>query len=612
MSELKIELKQNYKQFKEGFKQTLKGNLIILSGINGSGKTQLIDILDMQFIEYPSITNPKRESIDSNILIEDKILKDVDIFRRSFRDNIIIENIKLPEPKNKSWNKEQAWKAYSNYNSWEMYYNTHSKAEEVIRKVLSENGFYPNPKCNYGMPNNTDINITKEEFYKIVPDNFIWEPDDLFENRIDKLFYEFAAKRQDVKAELGEKAGGFNNGEYIKDAPWTILNEIFEKLKFSYRFKEDYTFTTPNFTEDINIFPIKSNGDIDTNSPRKLSSLSDGEKSIISLTFALLNEKRRPIEKLLLLDEFDNTLNPSLIEALFKVLKEYFIDKGVVVVMTTHSPVTISLAPDNATFYELFKQDNDSPKILQVQKEEYTELKIANKEFYNKITNQKRRIKELEKKNSELEKLEKSSKPLVIVEDYYTEIYKIAYLKLNDIEFNQSNVHEKFDANANFEICWQEGSGGVAGLVNCVNLEYIKKPIIGLFDYDREGVEKYKGCKNFKALYEYNKNTGIYKKRENYECYALLLPVPERLNNYVQEIHNEDTANNYFEVEHYLPKKFIEENKCFKRKNILGQDLYVCKKEMKKDLWKDLIILEKDNFQDFVILFNKINELLKL
>lgn len=397
MKELKIELNQDYKQFKNGFNQILKGDLIILSGINGSGKTQLIDILDKQSTDFP-INEQKRNKIDCNILIDDNVLKNADISRRSFKDNINIENIKVPEPKNILWDKEQAWNCYSNHSYWTNNSENYSKAKSIIQKILSENGFFSDPKLNWSKPNNTEIDITEEEFKKLLPDNFIWESDDLFSNKIDKLFYEFAAKRQDKKAVLGEKNGGFKNKEYIKDAPWTILNEIFKKLKFNYRFKEDYEFETPNFKEPINLFSVDSSGKLDTNFSRLLSSLSEGEKSIISLTFALLNEKRRPIEKLLLLDEFDNTLNPSLIEALFKVLDEYFISKGVTVVMTTHSPVTISLAPENATFYELFRQDNESPKILQVQKEEYTELKIANKEFYDKILDQQSRIEELKEK----------------------------------------------------------------------------------------------------------------------------------------------------------------------------------------------------------------------
>ena len=612
MKKIKIELKQDYKQFKIGSKYILEGDLIILSGVNGSGKSQLIDILNKlqpTTQKISSNTELKKYLINVDIDIDEKKLKRTNIFKRTFKENTYIENTTLPTPKNSVWNKEEAWKTLSNYSIWNNDNIEYSKSKAMIIKLLEEHNL--SPVWTILGIGNYKLNVTKEQFEKILPDNFVWEKDDLFSNRIENLFFEFAAKRHDEQARLGRKNGGFDNNKYIENAPWTILNNIFKILKFNYRFKKDYEFETPNLKEIPMIYPILSNGELDEKSPRKLSDLSDGEKAIISLTFALINEEHRPIEQLLLLDEFDNTLNPSLVEALFKVLEEYFIKKGVMVIMTTHSPATISLAPEYASFYELFKQDDDSPKILQVRKEEYTELKVANKEFYNKIANQRERIEELEKKNLELEKLKNISKPLVIVEDRYTEIYKIAYLKLKNIEFNKDSVHEKFADNADFEICWQEGSGGVAGLINCSNLDYIKKPIIGLFDYDREGVEKYKGCKNFNDLHEANKNTGIFKKRKDYECYALLLPVPERLNNYVQKI-NEDIANNYFEVEHYLPKEFIENNSCFKSKTILGQNLYVCKKDKKNDLWRDLINLEKEDFKDFTLLFNKINELLKL
>ncbi|KAA6331935.1 hypothetical protein EZS27_019510 [termite gut metagenome] len=152
----------------------------------------------------------------------------------------------------------------------------------------------------------------------------MWESDDLFTNRIGELFYDFAVKRQDEKARLGELQGGFNNAEYNKKAPWTKLNQLFEELKFNYRFKNDFEFETPNLKENPTLYPAIESG-IDEAQPRQLSDLSDGEKAIISLTFASFNEENRNIEKLLLLDEFDNTLNPSLIEVFYKVLKDFFI-----------------------------------------------------------------------------------------------------------------------------------------------------------------------------------------------------------------------------------------------------------------------------------------------
>ncbi len=600
MKELTIELNQDYKQFKNGFNQKLKGDLIIISGVNGSGKTQLMDILNRS--EVNEFLNSKI-AISSKVLINKDVLDAEDVFRRSFKEIIRIENIKLPEPKNVLWHKEQAWKYYKGEHQW-INGKTYNKSIKIMNTSLK----------NIYEANNTRGIITKEEFIKLLPDNFVWEEDDLFSNKIAEIFYEFASKRQDKKAELGMLNGGFNNKEYIKDAPWTILNEIFENLRFNYRFKEDYEFVTPNLSETPSLLSINSYGELDPTSSIKVSSLSDGEKSIISLTFALLNEKRRPIEKLLLLDEFDNTLNPSLIESLFKVLEEYFIKKGVMVVMTTHSPVTISLAPDYATFYELFRQDDESPKILQVQKEEYTELKMVNKKFYDKMLDQKERIKKLEEKIEEKNKIIESDKR-VFVEDEYTQIYKLAWLKLNDYQPTEQNLESLFDLNSKFKIFSKGNKDSLKGyLCNQCMDECEGKKIIGLFDFD----DAY-NC--FSELKVKNKNdwtetlgeenSGLYKNRKDYKnIYAMMLPVPEHR----KQIASIQYSTKRLEVELLFTDEDIEDmfgNDSCAKETVIG-DIKIPKISNKKNFWVKAINMPKESFEYFKPLFKRIYELLEI
>ena len=45
MKKLDIEILQQYKLYRENTKYSLNGDLIILSGINGSGKSQLFQII---------------------------------------------------------------------------------------------------------------------------------------------------------------------------------------------------------------------------------------------------------------------------------------------------------------------------------------------------------------------------------------------------------------------------------------------------------------------------------------------------------------------------------------------------------------------------------------
>ncbi len=82
-----------------------------------------------------------------------------------------------------------------------------------------------------------------------------------------------------------------------------------------------------------------------------LESLSSGEKILMTLCLAAFNQRlggRRP--NLLLLDELDAMLHPSMIRALVEVLMSLFVEQGSKVVMTTHSPVTVAALPEAEVF----------------------------------------------------------------------------------------------------------------------------------------------------------------------------------------------------------------------------------------------------------------------
>lgn len=608
MKKLDIELNQDYKQFKNGFKTTLEGDLIILSGINGSGKSQLMDILNM----YPSqiannvpASEKKKYAIKASISIDNETILKKYIFKRTFKDNINIENTVLPNPKNSIWNKEEAWKCFSNYFSWVSSNMDYEKSKAIVEKELKQKSYKGAPEYDSNSISKTKLDITKDEFFKVLGDDFIWRKDDLFSNQIDELFYSFATKRHDEQARLGLLQGGFDNEESLKKAPWTLLNNLFERLNFNYRFKKDYEYETPNLKETPMIYPILSNGKIDETSPRELKDLSDGEKSIISLTFALINEETRPIEKLLLLDEFDNTLNPSLIKALFIVLEEYFIKKGTMVIITTHSPVTISLAPEYAKHYELFKQDNDSPKIISVNKDEYSELEIANKAFYEKIENQEERIKLLEKNIEELK-----AQKIVFVEDTYTQIYKVAWLKINNIEFDINNVESVFEEKAPFKIFSKTSKDSLKGFLANLHMdEQNDKKILGLFDFDDAYVCFSDLKTNWSEICGTEEN-GLYKVRTDYpNIYAMLLPVPS----YRKKLASKEQTIKRLEVELLFNDEDLEtllgkENK----KEVLFEGFEIPKINNKSAFWKKTIVLDKEKFSAFEILYNKIYELLNI
>lgn len=80
--------------------------------------------------------------------------------------------------------------------------------------------------------------------------------------------------------------------------------------------------------------------------------LSSGEKALMGLCYLIyVQEQNTKLPELLLLDEIDSTLHPSVIKSLLRAIQEVFVKQyGLKVIMVTHSPTTVALAPENSIF----------------------------------------------------------------------------------------------------------------------------------------------------------------------------------------------------------------------------------------------------------------------
>jgi hypothetical protein len=99
--------------------------------------------------------------------------------------------------------------------------------------------------------------------------------------------------------------------------------------------------------------------------------LSSGEKILFQLATALL--KVDPVRaiimrpKLLLLDEMDASLHPKVLHRWIGVLREKVVNGlGITCILTTHSPITVALAPEES----LFEMVRAEPRIAKVNKRE--------------------------------------------------------------------------------------------------------------------------------------------------------------------------------------------------------------------------------------------------
>lgn len=605
MKQIDIKIEEAYKLYKKNSAYTISGDLIVLSGINGSGKSQLLKIIAKNGREQ--ITRQVIQTNDNgeNVAIEDILLL-------SFRDNINLGNdfgqFSVTYKRNYA---NSAWEYYVNniqhknnsywdskktqrYNDGTLIFddkgikNSSWRSINKLVKLLKEN--YSDDKV---------FSITQPELEQILPPNFIWRNENDIIEQIGNVFYIACCDRVNKQIECSKSTAVFDNEAWLKTAPWTILNKLFVELNFKYRFKDDYTFSTPNMEENPKLR--------DTSDIRNLMDLSDGEKAILKLALIALDEEISKDIKLVLFDEYDAPLNPSLTEAFYHVIEKFYIEKGIQVIITTHSPATISLAPDYAQFYEMFSQENESPKIVKVEQFDYSELRTANKRFYDKIKNQNERI-------AELERITQTGSKMLFVEDKYDQIYKIAYLKIKGIEnITEENFEEKFNECSNFALHGNFSCGGLYQRLISSNITNDQESIIVcLFDFDSEGYQRFeelaKKKDNQTKLFPTKEGTirdGLSLKHYQSNRYALMIPIPERLDDYVSEKTSSDC---FIEIETLLSEEYLKLNsKAELRSNVLK--FYKMKDKHKNDFWKDLFDVDKEYFEDFKPLFDRVEKI---
>ena len=149
-----------------------------------------------------------------------------------------------------------------------------------------------------------------------------------------------------------------NEYEAKNSPPWETLRTIISDLRgdsgedgiFNFDFSDPGSYKLHMGNQEG--FSFKSEmTNLTSGTQYDLHSLSSGEKILMALCLASFNQsvgRRRP--KLILLDELDAMLHPSMIAVLVTVLKDLFVSRGTKVLMTSHSPMTVGTLDEEETF----------------------------------------------------------------------------------------------------------------------------------------------------------------------------------------------------------------------------------------------------------------------
>jgi predicted ATPase len=141
--------------------------------------------------------------------------------------------------------------------------------------------------------------------------------------------------------------------------PWEFVNRILEECHLDFRLNNPPMHEVASYEPKLR----KLSSDIEM----RFQDLSSGEKVLMSFALCLYNAQEgrqaKVFPKLLLLDEIDAPLHPSMTVSLLQTIQNVLVkDRGVSVIITTHSPSTVALAPEGA----IYSMDPTGPRIEKV------------------------------------------------------------------------------------------------------------------------------------------------------------------------------------------------------------------------------------------------------
>ena len=389
---MRLVFRQGYKSINE-FEPVELTNFSVLTGTNGSGKTQLLLALrdgaafiegvskdDMVFFDYMQFRIKNDEQANEHKVFQErqnawKIFNEQTVssfgiprvvlqkIRRANLPEEYCKNIKLLSEKTNIPVLQLKPEQIENLEMREKY--TQYKIE--IQKIFSHNAARNNNTIQGIASLAKKINMFVDEILEI---DFLhhYVPTKLKENllptQLGEIFLDYRVKEYEEihssfdelltmpRTQLMEEAIKKCKNMYGGSTPWDIVNKFLSTFSnFNYTISYPEKLTTKEYMRmsGRSFLPHLKHKEKDITI--NYDELSSGEQVLFALALCLFKTRSDQFfPKLLLLDEIDATLHPSMIENLLRVINDVFLRNGTSVILATHSPTTVALSQDKSIF----------------------------------------------------------------------------------------------------------------------------------------------------------------------------------------------------------------------------------------------------------------------
>jgi predicted ATPase len=199
--------------------------------------------------------------------------------------------------------------------------------------------------------------LTSAQVDEIFPDDYSDLLVDI--DSVSHLATIFVAHRHKLLEALERNTPGkTKDGADLGPAPWEVVNESLRAAGFPYEA------ISPQDTSIVDTYTLRLRDSVNGTvlNPHDLSS---GEQVLLQVVLWLYGASKDGVfPKLLLLDEPDAHLHPSMTVQFLDVISEVLVNRyGVRVILTTHSPSTVALAPEGS----IFQMERGSKLIVPVE-----------------------------------------------------------------------------------------------------------------------------------------------------------------------------------------------------------------------------------------------------
>ena len=302
--------------------------LAVITGLNGAGKTQLLEILAFKLTETRHPEQGALDGIDVKITGDAFGPESVAYLpsRWEMTPAVHLGISQMQQAKGQLWNEVRQQQTTTDI-------RTKSRIAR-IQKIVGNNG------------------QDQHTFSQSLPDDYAFMLDD--SDVVAGLAHVLVAYRLRFAEELERNFSRDEIAAKLGPAPWDVINEAFQVADFPYRV------VSPTGTAIAGTYKLELENHLNRHRIQP-GDLSSGEKMLLVLVLWLYKSQHQgSFPRLFLLDEPDAHLHPSLTRQFLSVIKEVLVERhGVRVILTTHSPSTVALAPPGS----VFEMSRSQPRI---------------------------------------------------------------------------------------------------------------------------------------------------------------------------------------------------------------------------------------------------------